>query len=98
MLEDVEDILDIGGESTRPGAEPLDADEELRRVLPVVEAFGAGAVVSIVTYKAGLAAEAIARGAAIVNDVSALQYDSALGGVTARAGAALVLMHNRGRS
>jgi len=98
MLEDGADILDIGGESTRPGAEPLDADEELRRVLPVVEALGASAVVSIDTYKAVVAGEAIARGAAIVNDVSALRYDPALGGVTATAGAAIVLMHNRGRS
>jgi dihydropteroate synthase len=98
MLEDGADILDIGGESTRPGAEPLDADEELRRVLPVVEALGASAVVSIDTYKAVVAGEAIARGAAIVNDVSALRYDPALGAVTARAGAAIVLMHNRGRS
>ena len=98
MLEDGADILDIGGESTRPGAEPLDADEELRRVLPVVEALGSRAVVSVDTYKAAVAREAIARGAAIINDISALRYDPALAAVAAESGAAVVLMHNRGRS
>jgi dihydropteroate synthase len=99
MLEDGADILDVGGESTRPGAEALPAGEELRRVLPVVEGLArAGALVSIDTYKAVVAREAIARGAAIVNDVSALQYDPGLGAAAAEAGAALVLMHNRGRS
>jgi dihydropteroate synthase len=98
MLEDGADILDIGGESTRPGAEPLDEAEELRRVVPVVEALAARAIVSIDTYKAAVAREAIARGAAIVNDVSALQYDAGLAGVLAETGAAVVLMHNRGRS
>ena len=76
MLEDGADILDVGGESTRPGAEPLDADEELRRVLPVIEALGGRAGASpIDTYKAIVAREAVARGAAIINDISALQYD-----------------------
>ena len=98
MLEEGADILDIGGESTRPGADPLDADEELRRVLPVVEAFGGRPVISIDTYKAAVAHEAIARGAAIVNDISALRYDPSLAAVVAQAGAAIVLMHNRGRS
>jgi dihydropteroate synthase len=100
MIGDGADILDVGGESTRPGAEPVDADEELRRVLPVVAALAAdGRVpVSIDTYKAVVARAAIARGAAIVNDVSGLQYDDALAGVAAASGAALVLMHNRGRS
>jgi dihydropteroate synthase len=98
MLEDGADILDIGGESTRPGAEPLDADDELRRVLPVVEALGSRAVVSVDTYKAAVAREAVAHGAAIINDISALRYDPALGSVAAESGAAVVLMHNRGRS
>jgi dihydropteroate synthase len=98
MLEDGADILDVGGESTRPGAEPVDAAEELRRVLPVLEAFAGRPVVSIDTYKAVVAREAIARGAAIVNDVSALQYDPDLAEVVAGSGAAVVLMHNRGRS
>jgi dihydropteroate synthase len=98
MLEEGADILDIGGESTRPGADPLDAREELRRVLPVVEAFGGKPVISIDTYKAEVAREAIARGASIINDVSALRYDPALRTVAAETGAAIVLMHNRGRS
>jgi dihydropteroate synthase len=100
MIEDGASILDVGGESTRPGAEPLPLDEELRRVLPVVEKLAAdGRVpVSIDTYKAIVAREAIDRGAAIVNDISALQYDDGLGRVVAETGAALVLMHNRGRS
>jgi dihydropteroate synthase len=99
MIEAGADLLDVGGESTRPGAEPLGAEEELRRVLPVVEALAArSACVSVDTYKAVVAREAIAAGAAIVNDVSGLQFDPALGEVVAEGGAALVLMHNRGRS
>jgi dihydropteroate synthase len=98
MLEDGADILDVGGESTRPGAEPLDASEELRRVLPVISALGSRAVVSVDTYKASVAREAVARGAAIINDISALRYDRALAGVAAESGTAVVLMHNRGRS
>jgi dihydropteroate synthase len=100
MIAEGADILDVGGESTRPGAEPLDAAEELRRVLPVVEALAADprVPVSIDTYKAAVAREALARGAAIVNDVSALQYDDQLAHTVAEAGAALVLMHSRGRS
>jgi dihydropteroate synthase len=98
MLEDGADILDVGGESTRPGAEALDASEELRRVLPVIAALGSRAVVSVDTYKAVVAREAVAQGAAIINDISALRYDRALGAVAAECGAAVVLMHNRGRS
>jgi dihydropteroate synthase len=98
MLEDGADILDVGGESTRPGAEPLEAGEELRRVLPVIAALGSRAVVSVDTYKAVVAREAMARGAAIINDISALRCDPALGAVAAESGAAVVLMHNRGRS
>ena len=99
MIADGADIIDVGGESTRPGAEALDAGEELRRVLPVVERLAAsGAPVSIDTYKAVVAREALARGAVIVNDISALQFDHELGRSVAEAGAAVVLMHNRGRS
>jgi dihydropteroate synthase len=100
MISDGAHILDIGGESTRPGADPVSAEEELRRVLPVVEALAAdGRVrVSIDTYKAVVARAAIARGATIVNDVSALQYDDGLAAAVAETGAAIVLMHNRGRS
>jgi dihydropteroate synthase len=100
MLADGADILDVGGESTRPGADPVGAEEEMRRVLPVVERLTAKtpAVISIDTYKARVAREAIARGAAIVNDISGLQYDPELATVVAETGAALVLMHTRGRS
>jgi dihydropteroate synthase len=100
MIADGADILDVGGESTRPGAQPVDAEEELRRVLPVVEALARdGRVpVSIDTYKAAVARDAVAAGATIVNDVSGLQYDADLASVLAGSGAALVLMHNRGRS
>jgi dihydropteroate synthase len=94
------DIIDIGGESTRPGAEPLAEDEELRRVLPVIERLrGRVSVpISIDTYKAGVADAALSCGAAIVNDVSALEYDPAVSAVVARRRAAIVLMHTRGRS
>jgi dihydropteroate synthase len=99
MLEEGADILDVGGESTRPGAEPLPAAEELQRVLPVVEHLATrGAIVSIDTYKAEVAREAIACGAAIVNDVHALRADGGLSAVVAETGVALVLMHNRGVS
>ena len=100
MVADGADLLDIGGESTRPGAEPLPEHEELRRVLPVVErlAAEAGVPISIDTYKARVAAEAVQRGAVIVNDISGLQYDAALGATIVDTGAATVLMHTRGRS
>jgi dihydropteroate synthase len=100
MVKDGADILDVGGESTRPGAEPLSQEEELKRVLPVIERLGAATTVpiSVDSYKAVVAREAIARGAVIVNDVSGLQYDPELGSVIAETGAAAVLMHTRGRS
>ena len=99
MMAEGADIIDVGGESTRPGAEELDAQEELRRVLPVIEPLAAGgAVVSVDTYKAVVAREAVARGATIVNDVSGFLFDPDLPGVAAELGPAVVLMHNRGRS
>ena len=99
MIDEGVDVLDVGGESTRPGAEPLAEAEELRRVLPVIQGLAGSRVpVSVDTYKAAVAREAVAAGAVIVNDVSGLQFDPALGWVVADAGAALVLMHNRGRS
>jgi len=100
MVEQGADLLDIGGESTRPGAPPVSASEELARVVPVLERLrGLVAVpVSIDTYKAEVAARAIELGATIVNDVSGLTYDPALAGVVAASGAAVVIMHTRGRS
>jgi dihydropteroate synthase len=91
------DVLDVGGESTRPGAEPVGVHEELRRVLPVVQALAAdsGVPVSIDTSKAAVAAAALDAGARIVNDVAA-GGDAEMFGVVAAAGAGLVVMHMRG--
>ena len=96
MAAEGADILDVGGESTRPGAEPVAEDEELRRVIPVVEQLvQAGHAVSIDTSKAVVAAAALEAGAAVVNDVSGARSADLLR-VTAEAGAAYVLMHSRG--
>ncbi|MDX6603203.1 MAG: dihydropteroate synthase [Solirubrobacterales bacterium] len=89
------DIVDVGGESTRPGAEPVGEAEELRRVLPVVEAL-AGATISIDTYKAVVAAAALDAGATIVNDITALRGDPEMAGLCAAREATVVLMHMRG--
>jgi dihydropteroate synthase len=100
MAADGADVLDVGGESTRPGAPAVPAAEEWRRVAPVLSRLRGriGIPISIDTYKAEVAEKAIAAGAALVNDVSGLTFDPALGPVVARAGAAIVLMHHRGRS
>ena len=94
------DIIDIGGESTRPGAEPLTAEEELARVLPVLRrvARRVRAPLSIDTYKTEVARVALAEGVSMVNDISGLRYDPSLAHVVAASGAPLVLMHTRGRS
>ena len=95
-LEEGVDIIDIGGESTRPGALPVDATEERRRVLPAIRAaVEAGAVVSIDTRKAEVARAALAEGACIVNDVSGLS-DPSMASAAAEADAWLVLMHSHG--
>ncbi len=100
MVDAGVDLIDVGGESTRPGAEPVPADEEMRRALPAIAALAARVAVpiSIDTYKAVVARRALEAGAVMVNDVSGLQYDPELAGVIAESGAACVLMHNRGRS
>jgi dihydropteroate synthase len=92
------DLLDIGGESTRPGAEPVPIQEELDRVLPVLEALRARTDVplSIDSRKSGVARRALAAGASLVNDVSGLGHDPEMAGVVAEAGAALCLMHMQG--
>lgn len=96
MVEDGADWVDVGGESTRPGAAPVQAEEELERIMPVVEALSkSGVVFSIDTMKARVAEEALKAGAEAVNDVSALS-DPAMAGVCARHNAAVVLMHMRG--
>ncbi len=89
------DIIDMGGESTRPGARPVPLAEELRRVIPVVETVVGelGARVSVDTMKAEVARQALRRGALMINDVSALQADPAMSAVVAEAGVLVVLMH-----
>jgi dihydropteroate synthase len=99
LLADGADILDVGGESTRPGAAPVSAHDEARRVTPVVEALVRrfpDVVISVDTVKAEVAAAALDAGAAIINDVSGLRLDPALGSVVADRDAGLILMHSRG--
>lgn len=98
MVADGADIIDIGGESTRPFAKPVSVEEEIRRVVPVIESL-AGHVsvpISIDTTKAAVAERALAAGASIINDISALSYDPAMGELAARAGVPVVLMHMQG--
>ncbi|HTY54831.1 MAG TPA: dihydropteroate synthase [Candidatus Binataceae bacterium] len=92
------DIIDIGGESTRPGALEVPVEEELSRVLPVIRALNGklGRPISIDTRKAAVARAALAEGATIVNDVSAMEFDPAMAETVARARAAIILMHMRG--
>ena len=91
------DILDVGGESTRPGALPVDSLEEMKRVLPVINALVSefSTVVSIDTYRADVAEAALQAGAGLVNDVWGLKADPNLAAVAARFGAPVILMHNR---
>jgi dihydropteroate synthase len=94
------DILDVGGESTRPGAEPVTVQEELRRVLPVIEHIAANypqVLISIDTYKAPVAKAALQSGAHMINDVWGLRVDPAMPALAAREQAAIVLMHNRSK-
>ena len=96
LRDDGASIIDVGGESTRPGAAPVAETDEIARVLPVVEALaGDGAVVSVDTMKPGVMRAAIAAGASMINDVRALQADGALAAVAA-SGAAVCLMHMQG--
>lgn len=90
-------IIDVGGESTRPGAQPVDVEEELRRVIPVIERLAdQGLTLSIDTYKAPVARAALESGAHAVNDITALGGDGQMADVVARFGAGLVLMHMKG--
>lgn len=97
MVREGADIIDIGGESTRPGATPLDADEEIARVVPVIERVAAGNTipVSIDTYKSQTAERAIAAGARMVNDVWGLQRDPDMAHVVASNAVPVIVMHNR---
>ncbi|HSB11311.1 MAG TPA: dihydropteroate synthase [Blastocatellia bacterium] len=98
MESEGSDIVEVGGESTRPGAEKLSGQEELRRVMPVIRGLAGRLQVPIAidTYKSEVAEAAVSEGAVMINDVSALRFDPATANVAARAGAALILMHMRG--
>lgn len=99
LIEQGADLVDVGGESTRPGAERVEPDEERARVLPVISALAAaGAVVSVDTTRAAVAADALEAGASVVNDVSGGLADPAMLGVVADAGVVYVAMHWRGPS
>ncbi|HOC46944.1 MAG TPA: dihydropteroate synthase [Syntrophorhabdaceae bacterium] len=98
MIEDGADIIDIGGESTRPFSEPINEDEELSRVIPVIEKVRdiSDIPISIDTYKSSIAHEAIRAGADIINDISGLTYDEKMAQVIAEHDAYTVIMHIRG--
>ena len=98
MIAEGADIIDVGGESTRPGGEPVSIEEEIERVVPVIEALAVrtGTPLSVDTTKSEVARAALDAGAAIVNDISALRFDFYVADAVARAGAGLVLMHSRG--
>ncbi|HUR92299.1 MAG TPA: dihydropteroate synthase [Gemmatimonadaceae bacterium] len=99
VLEQGADVADIGGESTRPGAAPVSEDEELRRVIPVIEGVLAArpdAVISVDTVKSGVARHALDSGASIVNDVSGFRLDDGMAGVCSAARCGVILMHSRG--
>ena len=97
MIAEGANLLDIGGESTRPGAAPVSLDEEQRRLLPVIAALaGRGVPLSVDTRNAGTMAAALDAGATIINDVSALAHDPAAAALVARRGCQVVLMHMRG--
>jgi dihydropteroate synthase len=100
MEADGADLIDVGGESTRPGADAISADEELSRIMPVLRSLQGrlGVPISIDTYKAEVAREAVAAGADLVNDVSGLGHDPLMGRTVAETGAGLILMHARGSS
>ena len=94
------DIIDVGGESTRPGSEPISDEAEIARIQPVIRRLARSIKVpiSIDTSKPAVAEVAIAEGAALVNDVTGLRYDASLAEIAARSGSGLILMHSRGRS
>ena len=98
MIAEGADIIDVGGESTRPGGEPVSIDEEIERVVPVIKALvrTSDTPISVDTTKSEVARAALDAGAAIVNDISALRFDFYVADAVARAGAGLVLMHSRG--
>ncbi|UCG37887.1 MAG: dihydropteroate synthase, partial [bacterium] len=99
MLDEGADIIDVGGESTRPGAVPVSEDVEAERVVPVIRELAAEGrgVLSVDTTKSSVARKALEAGASIINDISGLAFDPFMGGVAAETGASVILMHTRGR-
>jgi dihydropteroate synthase len=98
LVDDGADIIDVGGESTRPGSEPTTLEEEMRRVVPVIEAIRKHSDIplSVDTYKAEVARGAVAAGVSIINDISALSFDEAMADVVATSGLPVVLQHIKG--
>ncbi len=98
MVEDGADVIDIGGESTRPGAEKVSVKEEIRRTISVIEALAQSVSVplSIDTYKSPVAEAALAAGASLINDISGLRFDSKMANVAARNDVPVIIMHIRG--
>ncbi len=99
LIEEGSDVLDIGGESSRPGAEPVPAEEELRRVIPVIEAVRrfSAVPISIDTYKSTVARAALEAGADIINDISGMEFDEQMAGLVREKGCPVVIMHMKGR-
>jgi dihydropteroate synthase len=98
MVEEGADIIDVGGESTRPGSEPTPLPEEMKRVVPVIGAIRAKShiPISVDTYKAEVASEALRAGATIVNDISSLSFDRSMAEVVATAGVPVIMQHIKG--
>jgi dihydropteroate synthase len=98
LIDEGADIIDVGGESTRPGSEPTSVEEELKRVIPVISGIrkNSNIALSVDTYKAEVAREAIAAGANIVNDISSLSFDPAMADVVAKSAVPVVLQHIKG--
>lgn len=100
LIREGADIIDVGGESTRPGAEAVDQEEECRRICPVIREIRRQhpeILISVDTYHAGTAEEAVAAGADIINDISAMEFDPEMAGTVARLGVPVILMHTQGR-
>jgi dihydropteroate synthase len=98
MINEGADIIDVGGESTRPFSDPLPLEKELKRVIPVIKALSqeTDIPISIDTYKSKVAKQALEAGATMVNDISAMRFDPAMGPLVAEAGVPIVLMHMKG--
>jgi len=99
MIEEGVDIIDVGGESTRPGSDPISVDEELGRIIPTIERIKkeSDCLISVDTYKSNVASEAINSGASIVNDISGLTYDNKMASLIIEKNIPLILMHMKGK-